>query len=112
MYEVTWEEKELVLNSADYFAEIFFACQGGKVFVKVLAEVIQAIVPDANVFWNNSLYCNKEEFKEIVKKILREVSNYGDPFYSESNMTHLRRGVAALNLVKGVGHKPIDVEDE
>ena len=35
-----------------------------------------------------------------------------DPFYSESNMAHLRRGVAALNAGKGVEHEPIEVDDE
>ena len=28
-----------------------------------------------------------------------------DPFYSESNMQHLRRGVAALNAGNGVEHE-------
>lgn len=35
-----------------------------------------------------------------------------DPFYSDSNMAHLRRGIAALNAGKGVEHNPIEVEDE
>ena len=30
-----------------------------------------------------------------------------DPFYSESNMEHLRRGIAALNAGKGVEHDPL-----
>jgi hypothetical protein len=30
----------------------------------------------------------------------------------KSNMTHLRRGVAALNNDKGVAHEPIEVEDD
>lgn len=120
MFEVSEEEKELVLNSAGYFADIFFAYRGGKVFVKLLAEVIQAIAPDAGVFWDDSFYCNKEEFKEIVEKILRDVSREkgipfeitADPFYSESNMAHLCRGAAALNAGKGVEHEPVDVESE
>lgn len=44
------------------------------------------------------------------KRIPFEVSV--DPFYSESNMAHLRRGIAALNAGKGVEHEPIEVEDE
>ena len=32
-----------------------------------------------------------------------------DPFYSESNMAHLRRGVEALNAGKGVEHDIIEV---
>ena len=31
-----------------------------------------------------------------------------DPFYSESNMAHLRRGVAALNAGLGVEHDIIE----
>ena len=31
-----------------------------------------------------------------------------DPFYSESNVAHLRRGVAALNAGLGVEHDIID----
>lgn len=44
------------------------------------------------------------------KRIPFEVSV--DPFYSESNMSHLRRGVAALNAGEGVVHDVIEVEDE
>ena len=44
------------------------------------------------------------------RRILFELS--ADPFYSESNMAHLRRGVAALNAGKGVEHEPIEVEGE
>lgn len=31
-----------------------------------------------------------------------------DPFYSESNMMHLRRGIAALNAGKGKVHELIE----
>ena len=34
-----------------------------------------------------------------------------DPFYSESNMAHLRRGIAALNSGKGVEHELIEVSE-
>ena len=34
-----------------------------------------------------------------------------DPFYSESNMAHLRRGIAALNDGKGVEHGLIEVDE-
>ena len=36
------------------------------------------------------------------KRIPFEIT--ADPFYSESNMEHLRRGIAALNAGKGVEH--------
>ena len=44
------------------------------------------------------------------KRIPFEVS--ADPFYSESNMAHLRRGIAALNAGKGVVHEPIEDDGE
>lgn len=33
-----------------------------------------------------------------------------DPLYSESNMAHLRRGIAALNAGQGVEHEPVEGE--
>ncbi|MCD7921469.1 MAG: type II toxin-antitoxin system RelB/DinJ family antitoxin [Clostridiales bacterium] len=44
------------------------------------------------------------------KRIPFEVT--ADPFYSESNMMHLRRGISALNEGKGVAHEIIEVDDE
>lgn len=34
-----------------------------------------------------------------------------DPFWSESNMAHLKRGIEALNAGQGVEHELIEVED-
>lgn len=34
-----------------------------------------------------------------------------DPFFSESNMAHLRRGISSLNAGQGVEHEPIEVDD-
>lgn len=34
-----------------------------------------------------------------------------DPFYSESNMAHLRRGVQALNAGEGVEHDLIEADE-
>ena len=50
--------------------------------------------------------------KKVIreKRIPFEVSV--DPFYSESNMEHLRRGITALNAGKGIEHDIIEVEDE
>lgn len=42
------------------------------------------------------------------RRIPFEVS--ADPFYSESNMAHLRRGMEALDAGKGVEHDIIEVE--
>ncbi len=44
------------------------------------------------------------------RRIPFEVS--ADPFYSESNMEHLRRGIAALNAGKGVEHEPVEAKDK
>ena len=33
------------------------------------------------------------------------------PFYSESNISHLKRGIAALNAGEGVEHELIEVTD-
>lgn len=44
------------------------------------------------------------------KRIPFEISV--DPFYSESNMAHLRRGIAALNAGEGTEHEPIEEEGE
>ena len=43
------------------------------------------------------------------KRIPFEVSV--NPFYSESNMAHLRRGAEALNAGKGVEHDIIEVDE-
>lgn len=43
------------------------------------------------------------------KRIPFEVSV--DPFYTQSNMDHLRRGVVALNAGKGIEHEPIEVDE-
>lgn len=52
----------------------------------------------------------------FLKKVARErripFELTADPFYSESNMAHLRRGIAALNAGKGTEHELIEAEDE
>lgn len=48
-------------------------------------------------------------FTIFAKKVSREhripFEITADPFYSESNMAHLRRGIAALDSGKGVEHE-------
>jgi len=47
-------------------------------------------------------------FNLFARAVLRErrlpfeVSTVADPFYSESNLAHLRRGIAALNSGMGI----------
>ena len=56
-------------------------------------------------------------FNMFARAVLRErrlpfdVTTEFDPFYSESNLAHLRRGVAALNSGKGVEHDIIEVSE-
>jgi len=66
-------------------------------------------------------FCNKvgmnttTAFNMFARAVLREkrlpfdIKTESDPFYSESNLAHLRRGVAALNNGKGVEHEIIEV---
>ncbi len=55
-------------------------------------------------------------FTVFAKQIAREkripLDFSLDPFYSESNLAHLRRGVAALNAGQGVEHEPVEVDEE
>ncbi len=56
-------------------------------------------------------------FNMFARAVLREkrlpfdVTTESDPFYSPSNLAHLRRGIAALNAGKGVEHDLIEVPD-
>jgi DNA-damage-inducible protein J len=54
-------------------------------------------------------------FTIFAKKVSRErripFEVSADPFYSESNMAHLQRGINALNAGKGVEHEPIEVDE-
>ena len=44
------------------------------------------------------------------KRIPFEIT--ADPFYSEANMKHLRRSIAALNEGRGVEHELIEVDTD
>ena len=44
------------------------------------------------------------------KRIPFEIS--ADPFYSDSNIAHLRRGAAALNAGKGMEHELVEDDGE
>lgn len=54
-------------------------------------------------------------FTMFAKKVSREkripFEITADPFYSEANMKHLRKGIVALNNGAGVEHEIIEVED-
>ena len=56
-------------------------------------------------------------FNLFARAVLREkrlpfdITTEPDPFYSESNLAHLRRGIAALNSGKGIEHDLIKVSE-
>ena len=45
------------------------------------------------------------------KRLPFEVTTELDPFYSESNLAHLRRGIAALNSGKGIERDTIEIPE-
>lgn len=53
-------------------------------------------------------------FTLFAKKVAREkripFEISADPFFSESNIAHLQRGVNALNAGKGIEHEIIEVD--
>ena len=54
----------------------------------------------------------------FVKAVLREnripfeITQVSDPFFSESNMAHVRKSVQELRTGKGTAHELIEVDDE
>jgi len=56
-------------------------------------------------------------FNMFARAVLRErrlpfeITTESDPFYSESNRAHLRRGVAALNSGKGIERDIIEATE-
>lgn len=56
-------------------------------------------------------------FNLFARAVLRErrlpfdITTVCDPFFSESNLAHLRRGIAAINSGKGVEHEIIEAAE-
>ena len=56
-------------------------------------------------------------FNLFARAVLREkrlpfdITTKRDPFYSESNLAHLRRGIAALNSGMGIEHDIVKVSE-
>lgn len=54
----------------------------------------------------------------FVKAVLREnripfeITQVSDPFFSESNLAHVRKSVQELRAGKGTAHELIEVNDE
>ena len=58
---------------------------------------------------HNAYKINPPVFRHLFYNTLNSIST--DPFYSESNMAHLRRGIGALNAGKGVEHELIHADE-
>ena len=48
---------------------------------------------------------------ELNDEMLKSFEVSVDPFYSESNMAHLRRGIQTMQEGKGVEHDIIEVDE-
>ena len=85
-----------------------------------MPQIVFSIRMDSDVKRQLDEFCQQvgmntsTAFNLFARAVLREkrlpfdVTTELDPFYSESNLAHLRRGVAALNEGKGVEHDIIE----
>ena len=88
-----------------------------------MAQTTFSVRMDADVKRQLDDFCNQvgmnstTAFNMFARAVLRErrlpfeVTTISDPFYNESNLAHLRRGIAALNSGRGVEHDIIEVAE-
>ena len=88
-----------------------------------MAQTTFSVRMDSEVKKQLDDFCNQVgmnttvAFNMFARAVLRErrlpfdVTTESDLFYSESNLAHLRRGVAALNNGKGVEHDIIEASE-
>jgi len=88
-----------------------------------MAQTTFSVRMDADVKRQLDDFCNQvgmnstTAFNMFARAVLRErrlpfeVTTISDPFYNESNLTHLRRGIAALNSGRGIEHDIIEVAE-
>ena len=78
-------------------------------------NIDENVITKADAVLNDIGLSMSEAITVFLKKVARErripFDLTADPFYSESNMEHLRRGKEALNAGKGVEHDIIEVEE-
>ncbi|MCL1793948.1 MAG: type II toxin-antitoxin system RelB/DinJ family antitoxin [Oscillospiraceae bacterium] len=86
-----------------------------------MAQTTFSVRMDSDVKKQFDDFCSKVgmnstiAFNMFARAVLRErrlpfdVTTESDPFYSESNLAHLRRGVAALNAGRGIERDIIEV---
>ena len=88
-----------------------------------MSQTTFSVQMDAKVKKEFDDFCNKvgintsTAFNMFVRAVLREkrlpfeITTESDPFYSESNLAHLRRGIVALNSGKGIEREIIEVSE-
>jgi DNA-damage-inducible protein J len=88
-----------------------------------MAQTTFSVRMDAEVKKEFDDFCHKvgmnasTAFNMFARAVLREkrlpfnITTEFDPFYSESNLAHIRRGIAALNSGKGVEHEIIEASE-
>ena len=88
-----------------------------------MAQTTFSVRMDAEVKKEFDKFCSQvgmnttTAFNMFARAVLREkrlpfdVTTESDPFYSESNLAHLRRGIAALNSGKGIVRDIIEVTE-
>ena len=88
-----------------------------------MAQTTFSVRMDVDVKRQLDDFCNQvgmnstTAFNMFARAVLREkrlpfeVTTMSDPFYNESNLAHLRRGIAALNSGRGVEHDIIEVAE-
>ena len=88
-----------------------------------MAQTTFSVRMDADVKKQFDDFCNKvgmnttTAFNMFARAVLREkrlpfdVAINSDPFYSENNIAHLRRGIIALNAGKGIENDIIEVSE-
>ena len=89
-----------------------------------MAQTTLSIRMDENVKKQFDAFCSEVGMNTSVainlfaKAVLRErkipfeIAAMDDPFYSESNQTHLKKSITALKAGKGKVHNLIEINDE
>lgn len=73
---------------------------------------------DFDAFCSNVGINTSTAINMFVKAVLREnripfeITQNPDPFYSETNLAHVKKSVQQLRSGKGTAHELIEVEDE
>ena len=105
-YEVrivqSWE-KVVGKFIASHTTDIFI--RNGILHVRINRKQFEAFCSDIGMTMTTA-FCVFAKAAVRKQKIPFEIST--DPFYSESNMAHLRRGIEALNAGKWVEHELIE----